>query len=100
MEVVRDTGNFNTCYKQSGDTEFARRAAKEGYRLLVTYGVRVLSYEKRKNINETESFSLSDVRRYYFGVLSHARISTRWKLAVHMTDSGLQALLYFAFDFA
>jgi GT2 family glycosyltransferase len=100
MEVFRNAGNFNTGYKQSGDPEFSRRAAKKGYRLLVTYGVRALSYEKGKNINETESYSLSDVRRYYFGVLSHSRISTRWKLAVHMTDSGLQALLYFAFDFA
>ena len=100
VQVFRDAGNFHVAYKQSGDPEFARRASRKGYRLLVSYDIRVLSYEKGKNINEAETFKLSDLKRYYFGVLSHARLSTRWKLATHMTDSGLQALVYFVCDFA
>jgi GT2 family glycosyltransferase len=100
MEIFREVGNYDNGYQQSGDPEFARRAWKKGYRSLVIYDVRVLSYEKGKNLNEAESFSPSDLRRYYFGVLSHARIRTRWNLAMDMTDSGLQGIVYFVCDFA
>jgi len=98
MEVFRTIGNFDLSYKQYGDPEFTRRAAKHGYGLIVTYDVPVLSYAKGGNLNETESYSLSDLRRYYFGILSNARLTNRWKNATGMTDSWVQAFVFFAFD--
>ncbi len=98
MKVIRDIGNYDKRYKQCGDGEFTRRAAKKGYPLLVTYDVPVFSYEKGRNLNEKESYSLGDLKRYYFGVLSNYRIYTRWLQATTMTSSGLQALVFFAFD--
>ena len=98
MEVFKVVGNYDASYKQSGDPEFTRRAAKNGYDLIVTYDVPVLSYDKGKNLNETEAYSLSDLKKYYFGVLSNARLATRWKDAMSMTNSGVQAIVFFAFD--
>ena len=100
IEVFRVIGNYDRTYKQSGDPEFTRRAAKNGYELLVTYDLFVLSYEKGKNLNETETFSFSDFKRYYFGILSNARLATRWKDAMSMTNSRLQALVFFSCDLA
>jgi GT2 family glycosyltransferase len=100
MEVFRVIGNYDLSYKQNGDPEFTRRAAKNGFDLIVAYDVLVLSYEKGKNLNEAESYSLSDLKRYYFGILSSFRLSTRWKQATSMTNSGVQALVFFAFDLA
>ena len=98
MEVFRVIGNYDRSYKQSGDPEFSRRAAKNGFNLIVSYDVPVWSYNKGRNLNEAESYSLSDFTRYYFGVLSNFRLSTRWKQATSMTNSGVQALVFFCFD--
>ena len=100
MEVIRAIGNYDRSHKQYGDGEFTRRAAKNGFGLFVSYDVVVLSYDKGKNLNEAESYSLADLKRYYFGVLSSARLSTRWKQATSMTNSGVQGLVFFAFDVA
>jgi hypothetical protein len=100
MEAIRLAGNYDPRYKQNGDPEFTRRAAKHGYDLLVSYDIPVLSYDKGKNLNEAESYSFADLRKYYFGVLSASRLSTRWRDAVCMTNSGAQALVFFAFDVA
>ena len=98
IEVFRRVGNYDASYKQYGDPEFSRRAAKNGYRLIVSYDELVLSYEKGNNLNEAESYCLRDLKRYYFGVLSNTRLPTRWKDARAMTNSGGQALVFFAFD--
>jgi GT2 family glycosyltransferase len=100
VEVIRVTGNYDASYRQYGDPEFSRRASRKGYNLLVDYGVRVLSYDKGRNLNEAESYSLSDIQRYYFSTLSNARLATRWKAAIDMTDSVVQALVFFGFDLA
>ena len=92
-------GNYDNTYQQSGDPEFTRRAAKKGFALKVAYDIVVFSYEKGKNLNESESVFLSDIKRYYFGVLSNFRLFTRWKQAKAMTNSWIQALVFFAFDF-
>jgi GT2 family glycosyltransferase len=99
VEVFRSVGNFDPRYQQNGDPEFTRRAAKAGYELLVAYDVAVFSYTKGDNLNEAESYSLSDLKQYYFGVLSLARLSTRWRDAMSMTNSRVQALAYAAFSF-
>jgi len=98
VRVVRDIGNFDASYKQYGDPEFARRASRNGYDLLVDYDVPVFSYDKGKAFNEAESYSLSDLHRYYFSILSSACLSTRWKNAMDMTDSFLQGVVFFCFD--
>jgi len=85
-EVFTKIGNYDTRLIQYGDGEFTRRAAKYGYDLIVTYDVSVLSYEKGNNFNETDSYSLKDLKRYYFGTLSNARLSIRWKQATAMTN--------------
>jgi GT2 family glycosyltransferase len=100
IQVFREAGNFDNGYQQSGDPEFARRASRSGFRSLVAYDVRVLSYEKGNNLNEAESFAFSDAWRYYFGVLSNARLRTRWKFAMDATESRVQGLTYFSFDVA
>jgi GT2 family glycosyltransferase len=100
VEVFRRVGNFDPRYQQNGDPEFTRRAAKAGYELLVAYDVPVLSYKKGDNLNEAESYSLSDLKQYYFGVLSATRVSTRWRDAKLMTHSRVQALVFAAFSFA
>ena len=99
VEVFRSVGNFDPRYQQNGDPEFTRRAAKAGYELLVAYDVPVLSYKKGDNLNEAESYSLSDLKQYYFGVLSATRLSTRWRDAKLMTHSRVQALVFAAFSF-
>jgi GT2 family glycosyltransferase len=99
VEVFRRVGNFDPRYQQNGDPEFTRRAAKAGYELLVAYDVPVLSYKKGDNLNEAESYSLSDLKQYYFGVLSATRVSTRWRDAKLMTHSRVQALVFAAFSF-
>jgi GT2 family glycosyltransferase len=98
MELFRVIGNYDVSYKQYGDPEFTRRAWKNGYDLLVNYGVSVLSYDKGRNLNESQSYSLADLKRYYFGILSSARLGIRWKTAIDMTESGVQALVFFSFD--
>lgn len=98
IEVFRSAGNFDKSYQQNGDPEFTRRAAKAGYALLVAYGVPVFSYSKGDNINETDCYLLTDLRKYYFGVLSMARLSTRWKDAMSMTNSRFQGAVFFAFS--
>ena len=98
VEVFRVTGNYDASYKQYGDPEFARRAGRKGYELLVAYDVVVLSYDKGRNLNETQSYYLSDLKRYYFGILSNACLPIRWKTARDMTESVVQALVYFTFD--
>jgi len=97
-EVFTKIGNYDTRLTQYGDGEFTRRAAKYGYDLIVSYDVSVLSYEKGNNFNETDSYSLKDVKRYYFGTLSNARLSIRWKQARAMTNSRGQAIVFMACD--
>jgi hypothetical protein len=99
LDVLRIVGNYDNTYQQSGDPELSRRAAKRGFLLKVAYDIAVFSYEKGKNLNESESYSLTDIKRYYFGILSNFRLFTRWKQAKAMTNSGIQALVFFAFDF-
>src|SRR5260370_1646451 len=77
--------------------ECSLRAANAGYSLLVVYGAWVLSYAKGKNLNEAETYSVSDFWQYYFGVLSWAYLPTLWKDAMSMTDSRAQGLVFFAF---
>jgi GT2 family glycosyltransferase len=98
MEVFRTIGNYDASYKQYGDPEFARRAAKHGYALLVAYQVAVLSYDKGQNLNEAESYALSDFKQYYFGTLSSASLRTRWKNAMDMTESAGQAVVFYCCD--
>lgn len=99
VEAFRVSGNYDANYKQCGDPEFTRRAGRNGYELLVAYDVAVLSYDKGRNLNEASSYHLSDLKRYYFSILSNSRLATRWKIARDMTDSVVQALVYFSFDF-
>jgi GT2 family glycosyltransferase len=99
VEVFRSVGNFDPRYQQNGDPEFTRRAARAGYELLVAYDVPVLSYKKGDNLNEAELYTLSDLKQYYFSVLSATRLSTRWRDAKLMTNSRMQALVFAAFSF-
>lgn len=97
-EVFDIAGNYDPRYQQNGDPEFTRRAAKNRFNLLVAYNVPVLSYEKGNNLNEADSYSIRDLKQYYFGVLSNARLSTRWRDAHCMTNSAMQAIIFFGFD--
>jgi GT2 family glycosyltransferase len=97
MRIVKDVGNYDRRYQQSGDPEFSRRAAKAGYRLLVAYDVVAYMYpEKDANINVRRSYALSEFKDYFFGVLSQGRIKTLFLNSFQMTSNAFQGAVYFS----
>jgi GT2 family glycosyltransferase len=97
-EAVRVAGNLSAAYKQGGDPEFSRRAAKHGYSLLVAYDLPVLSYTKGDNLNETATYVPSDFTKYFFSIRSSFRIANRWRDAMLMTNSPFQGFVFFLCD--
>lgn len=96
VKIIRAIGNYDSRYQQSGDPEFSRRAAKAGFDLLVAYDVIAYKYpEKRPNINERKEYALAEIKDFYFGVLSQARIKTSFLNARLMTTNVIQGAIYF-----
>jgi GT2 family glycosyltransferase len=100
IQAIVDAGNYSTRYQQSGDPEFTRRLAKAGYNLLVSFNCIVYSYRKvgKGNINEREVYYLKDLKEYFGGVLSQARIKTMYLNACSYGNGFLQSTSLFIFN--
>lgn len=100
VQAFLDVGNYDKRYQQSGDPEFTRRAAKFGYQLLVSFNCIVYNYKpvRKGNINDRETLYLKDLKEYYFGVLSQARIKTMYLNACSYGNNFLQSSCLFLFN--
>ncbi len=100
-EVFRKLGIYNDKhYKQCGDPELPRRAALNGYKLIVSYDVPVFSYVKDKgHINHLDTFSLKTVKKYFFNVRSNFNLRYRFWFAYDCAPNVIQGTVYFVFDF-
>jgi N-acetylglucosaminyl-diphospho-decaprenol L-rhamnosyltransferase len=76
VRVLRDVGLFDEKhFQQCGDTELTVRAKNHGYRLLVSYAAIVrLHVDQAAGINTLLNYSLKDLKEYFFGVKSYARL--------------------------
>jgi GT2 family glycosyltransferase len=97
IRVFQEVGNYDTKIRHRGDPELSRRAAKAGWELYVYFGTKVLSYRVKGdgNISERKKYKLSDLRDYYFNVLSHAEIGTTLRNARSFTTGRLQFFCFF-----
>ena len=100
-KVFRELGLYNNDhYQQCGDTELPRRAAKAGYKLIVSYDVPVFSYVKDEgHINHLSTFSISDIKKYYFDIKSNTNLKYRFWFAIDSTSNFVHGLWYFTLDF-
>ena len=101
VQAFVDVGNYDKRYQQSGDPEFSIRAAKAGYSLLVAFKAIVYNYSPigKGNINERKILYLRDIKEYYFGVLSQARIKTLYLNATSYGNNFLQSIWIFIYHF-
>jgi len=101
VSVIKQCGNYDRRYQQSGDPEFSRRAAKAGYELLVTYDVVAYMYpENKPNINVRREYALREVKDYFSSVLSQGRIKTLYLDSFLMANNILQGAIFFCFHFS
>ena len=100
-KVFRELGLYNNShYQQCGDTELPRRAAKAGYKLIVSYDVPVFSYVKDEgHINHLSTFRFSDFKTYYFGIRSNMNLKYRFWFAMDSTYNVFHGIWYFLVDF-
>ncbi len=93
-----DEEHFINC----GDTEFPVRAARKGYRLYVLYDAVVKNHvDAVQAINKRSGYSFSDIREYFFGIKSYARLKYRFYFArTAAKDNPLRYLSYLSFDLA
>jgi N-acetylglucosaminyl-diphospho-decaprenol L-rhamnosyltransferase len=75
--VFREIGLYNEKhFQQCGDTELPARAKNRGYRLILSYGA-VVKHTDLTGINHECSYSLRDLKKYFFGVKSYFRLKDR-----------------------
>lgn len=100
VQAFIDVGNYDRRHQQNGDPEFTRRAAKAGYKLLVSFNCVVYSYQPvgKGNICDRKTLYLKDLKEYYFGVLSAARIKTMYLNASSYGNNFLQSSCFFLFN--
>ena len=88
-------------FLQCGDTELPVRAARAGYKLIVSYDAVVFGYaEDRGNINHMQRYRLSDAWNYFWDVRSHCYLPDRFWFALSASRGTLRGIRYFAFDLA
>ena len=98
VRIIKQIGNYDPRYQQSGDPEFSRRAAKAGFELLVAYSVVAYKYpENKPNINERNEYALVELKDFFFGVHSQARIKTLFLSSMLMTTNLFQGMVFFCF---
>lgn len=100
-KIFRELGLYNNDhYMQCGDTELPRRAAKAGYRLIVSYDVPVFSYVNDEgHINHLSAFNFSDLKKYYFDIKSNTNLRYRYWFAMDSTSNFVHGIWYFMLDF-
>ncbi len=103
VEVFKQIGLYDDRhFQQCGDTELPLRAVKKGYRLLVFYGAVIFSHVKGGDlINVSESYRISDLKRYFFDVKSNARLKYRFYFAKSaLGENCFRFIVYLICDFA
>ncbi len=101
-KVFRELGLYNDKhYQQCGDTELPRRAYKAGYKLIVAYDVPVFSHVMDKgHINHSVSFTLKDVKKYFFDIRSNANIKYKFWFAYDASPNIFIGTSYFLLKLA
>jgi len=88
-------------FLQCGDTELPVRAARVGYKLIVSCDMVVFGYaEDEGDINHMQRYRLSDAGDYFWSVKSNTNLRYRFWFARGTSSNVLGALRYFAFDLA
>jgi GT2 family glycosyltransferase len=79
VEVFREIGLYDDKhFQQCGDTELPVRAKNAGYRLIVSYrAVLKVHVQATDAVNAADSYSLRDLKRYFFDVKSNSRLKYR-----------------------
>ena len=100
-KVFRDVGLYKAHYVQCGDPELTVRAAKAGYRLIVSYDAVVFSYPADKDhINSKTEYRLSDLATYFGDIRSHFHLRTKFWFAYDTASSLPQGMVYYVCDVA
>jgi GT2 family glycosyltransferase len=98
-KVFRDIGLYNERhYKHYGDVEFPKRAAKAGYKLIVSYDAIVYSHPLRELSDD--SYRLLDIGKYFFDIRSNTNLLLRFWLAYDTSPNILRGTIYLLFDLA
>jgi GT2 family glycosyltransferase len=100
IQVFYDIGLFDEKhFKQSGDVELPVRAKNSGYRLITSYGAVVKSYtESTNSMNIADSYSLRDLKSYFFSIKSSFRLKERFFFSFNTAKNPLYFLSFFLFD--
>jgi GT2 family glycosyltransferase len=102
-KVFREVGLYDGIhFKQCGDTELPLRANfKFGYPLIVSYDAVVISYQGSKNnINDKKTYTLSDLKEYFFSIRSHYNLIDKFWIASNIAPNRAWLLRYYLFDAA
>jgi GT2 family glycosyltransferase len=102
VHVFRKIGLFDEKhFQQCGDNELPARARKHGYRLLVSYAAIVkLHVDQAAEINTATSYSLKDLKEYFFGVRSYTRLKYRFFFSYNTATSGAAFCCFLLCDLA
>lgn len=86
-------------FQQCGDTELPVRAKHAGFRLVVSYDAVIkVETEQSDHVNITKTYSVCDLRRYYFGIKSNTRLKYRYYFARNTVKSPLVRLSFIVCD--
>lgn len=98
VHVFRKIGLYNDRhYQQSGDEELPVRAKKAGYQLKMSYDCIVKGHTKSSyGLNVADSYSLKDIKRYFFDVRSNRRLKSCFYFAY---DTAANPLAFVSFLF-
>ena len=99
-KVFREVGLYDEIhFKQCGDTELPLRASfKFGYSLLVSYDAVVISYPgKKENINDKETYALSDFKEYFFSIRSHFNLIDKYWIAHNIAPNNAWFIRFYFF---
>jgi GT2 family glycosyltransferase len=103
VKVFKQIGLYDDMhFQQCGDTELPVRAGKREYILLVSYGAVIFSHVRGGDlINVSEFYRICDIKRYFFGVKSNARLKYRFYFAKSALGRHYAKLIvYLVCDFA
>lgn len=76
-----------------------RASIKFGYPLLISYDAVVISYPGgKKNINDKETYALSDFREYFFGIRSHFNLVDKFWIAYKIAPNLAWFVRYYSLN--
>jgi GT2 family glycosyltransferase len=98
--VFREIGLYDDKhFQQCGDTELPGRAAKAGYRLIVSYAAVVKVHVGAADaVNISTSYSLRDAKRYFFDIKSYCRLKYRFFFGWNTAKNPVAFLSFFLLD--